>query len=99
MRKNLVHYLESGKRILPGIVGYDNTVIPEIENAILSGHHMVFLGERGQAKSRIIRGLVSLLDEAVPAIAGCEIHCEPLAPICSPCKARVAVEGDATPIR
>ena len=55
MRKNLVHCLETGNRILPGIVGYDETVIPDIENAILSGHHMVFLGERGQAKSRIIR--------------------------------------------
>ena len=59
MRKNLVHCLETGKRILPGIVGYDETVIPEIENAILSGHHMVFLGERGQGKSRIIRGLMA----------------------------------------
>ena len=63
MRKNLVRCLRSGERILPGIVGYDETVIPDIENAILSGHHMVFLGERGQAKSRVIRGLVSLLDE------------------------------------
>ncbi|MBI2209651.1 MAG: magnesium chelatase, partial [Deltaproteobacteria bacterium] len=57
MRKNLVHCLETEERILPGIVGYDDTVVPDIENAILSGHHMVFLGERGQAKSRIIRGL------------------------------------------
>ena len=60
MRKNLVRYLESGNRILPGIVGYDETVIPDIENAILSGHHMVFLGERGQGKSRIIRDSTEL---------------------------------------
>ena len=66
MRKNLVRHLESGERILPGIVGYEDTVIPEIENAILSGHHMVFFGERGQGKSRIIRGLLSLLDERIP---------------------------------
>jgi Mg-chelatase subunit ChlI len=74
MRKNLVHCLETGERILPGIIGYDDTVIPEIENAILSGHHMVFLGERGQAKSRIIRGLGSLLDEYIPIVQGCEIN-------------------------
>jgi len=62
MRKNLVRHIESGERILPGIIGYDETVIPEIENALLAGHHMVFLGERGQGKSRIIRGLISLLE-------------------------------------
>ena len=81
MRKNLVQHLESGNRILPGIIGYNDTVIPEIENAILSGHHMVFLGERGQAKSRIIRGLVSLLDERIPIVAGCEINDNPYQPI------------------
>ena len=82
LRKNLIRHLESGERILPGIIGYDDTVIPEIENAILSGHHMVILGERGQAKSRIIRSLVSLLDERIPIIQGCEVNDNPLAPIC-----------------
>ena len=82
MRKNLVRHLEKGERILPGILGYDDTVIPEIENAILSGHHMVFLGERGQGKSRIIRGLTSLLDERIPIIQGCEINDNPFHPIC-----------------
>jgi magnesium chelatase subunit I len=98
MRKNLVHYLETGKRILPGILGYDETVIPDIENAILSGHHMVFLGERGQAKSRIIRGLVSLFDEHIPIVQGCEINDSPFEPICRACRRRAAEEGDALPI-
>jgi magnesium chelatase subunit I len=98
MRKNLVQYLESGTRILPGIIGYDDTVIPEIENAVLSGHHMVFLGERGQAKSRIIRGLVSLLDERIAIIQGCEINDSPFNPICRGCRRRLEQEGDALPI-
>ncbi len=99
MRKNLVHCLESGKRILPGIVGYDETVIPEIENAILSGHHMVFLGERGQGKSRVIRGLVSLLDETIPIVQGCEINDNPYLPICRLCRKRAEELGDALPIQ
>lgn len=94
MRKNLVRSLQKGERILPGIVGYDETVIPEIENAILSGHHMVFLGERGQAKSRIIRGLVSLFDERIPIVQGCEISDNPFQPICRACQRRLAQEGD-----
>ncbi|MEW6271225.1 MAG: magnesium chelatase [Thermodesulfobacteriota bacterium] len=98
MRRNLIDALSRGERILPGIIGYDDTVIPEIENAVLSGHHMVFLGERGQAKSRMIRGLTSLLDEAIPAVAGCEIHCDPVAPICRRCKTLLARDGDAVPI-
>jgi magnesium chelatase subunit I len=98
LRKNLIRHLESGERILPGIIGFDDTVIPEIENAILSGHHMVILGERGQAKSRIIRSLVSLLDERIPIIQGCEINDNPLAPICRVCKRRVEEKGDGTPI-
>lgn len=98
MRRNLVHYLESAERILPGIIGYDETVIPEIENAILSGHHMVFLGERGQAKSRIIRGLVSLFDERIPIVQGCEINDNPFGPICRACRRRAEKEGDALAI-
>ena len=98
MRKNLVHILKTGKRILPGIIGFDDTVIPEIENAILAGHHMVFLGERGQAKSRIIRDLVSLLDERIPIVQGCEINDNPLNPICRVCRRRMEKEGDALPV-
>src|ERR1700739_4089577 len=99
MRKNLVHWLEGSKRILPGIVGYDNTVIPEIENAILSGHHMVFLGERGQGKSRVIRGLISLLDERIPVVQGCEINDNPFKPICRVCRKKSEELGDALPLQ
>jgi magnesium chelatase subunit I len=98
MRKNLVKCLQGGKQILTGIIGYEDTVIPEIENAILSGHHMVFLGERGQAKSRIIRNLVSLLDERIPIVQGCEINDNPLAPICHACRKRLEKEGEALPV-
>ena len=98
MRRNLLAMLARGERMLPGIVGFDETVIPEIENALLAGHHIVFLGERGQAKSRIIRGLTALLDEAIPAIEGCPLHDDPFRPICKSCRTRVAAEGDALPI-
>src|SRR2546425_7748938 len=92
--ETLVARLRSGEPLFPGIVGYDDTVVPQIENAILSGHDIVFLGERGQAKTRLARLLVGLLDEAVPALAGCEINDDPLAPICAACRARVAADGD-----
>src|SRR5689334_12169059 len=98
MRKNLLARLAAGERILPGIIGYDDTVVPELENAILAGHHVVFLGERGQAKSRIIRGLTTLLDPRVPAVAGCAINDDPCAPICRACRRRLAADGDALPI-
>src|SRR4051794_53719 len=98
MRRNLIGALSRDERILPGMIGYEDSVIPEIENAILSGHHMVFLGERGQGKSRMIRALTSLLDEQVPAVAGCEIHCDPLAPICRRCKTLLERDGDAVAI-
>ena len=98
MRRNLRARLAHGTRILDGIVGYDDTVIPEIENAILAGHHIVFLGERGQAKSRIIRSLTTLLDPWVPAIAGCQINDDPYQPLCRECRRRVAAEGDSIAI-
>jgi magnesium chelatase subunit I len=98
MRRNLLARLGRGERILPGIIGFDDTVIPEIENAILAGHHMVFLGERGQAKSRIIRALTSLLDPLVPAVAGCPINDNPFRPICKSCRERRAKDGDDLPI-
>lgn len=98
MRKNLLACLETGRKILPGIIGYEDTVVPEIENAVLSGHHMVFLGERGQAKSRIIRALVGLLDERIPIVQGCEINDDPFAPICRACRRRAEAEGDALPL-
>ena len=98
MRKNLLARLHSSEQILPGIIGYEETVIPEIENGVLAGHHMIFLGERGQAKSRIIRALTDLLDEYAPTIAGCEINDDPFAPICRRCVKLKAEKGDATEI-
>ncbi len=98
MRDNLLGRLRRKEKVLPGIVGYDDTVLPEIENGILAGHHMILLGERGQAKSRIIRSLASLLDEHVAAIEGCEINDDPFAPICGRCRALAAEQGDEMPI-
>jgi magnesium chelatase subunit I len=98
LRDNLIARLRSGSSFLPGIVGYDDTVVPQIENAILSGQDLVFLGERGQAKTRIARMLIGLLDEWMPALAGCEINDDPLAPICQACRDRVAQQGDGAEI-
>ncbi|PWT70592.1 MAG: magnesium chelatase [Chloroflexi bacterium] len=98
MRKNLVSKIRTGEELFPGVVGYEDTVIPQIENAILSGQDMVLLGERGQAKTRIARSLINLLDEETPAIAGCEINDDPFAPICKACQLRISEEGDDTPI-
>src|SRR5512139_3591842 len=78
MRENLVRALERGETLFPGIVGYEKTVIPQIENAILSGHDFILLGLRGQAKTRILRSLTRFLDERIPAIDGCEINDDPL---------------------
>src|SRR5919204_4124303 len=98
IRANLVRKLQAGEQLLPGIIGYDDTVIPQLINAILSRHNFILLGLRGQAKSRILRGLVDLLDERIPVVPGCEIHDDPMAPLCAACRARVAEEGDAMPI-
>src|SRR5690348_4148303 len=98
MRDNLVARLRRGDSFLPGIVGYDETVVPQIENAILSGQDVVLLGERGQAKTRIARLLTGLLDDAVPVLAGCEINDDPLLPICWKCRGVVAECGENTPI-
>jgi magnesium chelatase subunit I len=94
MRKNFLARLRAGQKLMPGIVGYEETVLPEIENGVLAGHHMIFLGERGQAKSRIIRSLADLLDDFVPAIKGCEINDDPYAPICRQCRRLLAENGD-----
>jgi magnesium chelatase subunit I len=99
IRDNLLRKLRADEAVFDGIVGYDDTVVPAVENAILAGHDMIFLGERGQAKSRIMRDLTKLLDDEVPTIAGCEINDEPFSPICSACKQLVADQGDETPIR
>jgi magnesium chelatase subunit I len=98
LRENLMSRLREGSPIFPGIVGYDDTVVPQIVNAILSRHNFILLGLRGQAKSRILRALTTLLDPEMPYIAGCEIHDNPYAPICRRCRELVAKDGDATPI-
>jgi magnesium chelatase subunit I len=98
IRDNLMSKLQAGEPLFPGIIGYDETVIPQLVNAILSRHNFILLGLRGQAKSRILRGLVDLLDEQIPVVPGCEIHDDPLAPLCAACRARIKQEGDAMPI-
>src|SRR5205814_9775898 len=98
VRDNLVCKLRAGQTLFPGIIGYDETVIPQLVNAILSRHNFILLGLRGQAKSRILRGLVDLLDERIPVVPGCEIHDDPVVPLCAACRARVAREGDRMPI-
>src|SRR6266446_2755228 len=94
MRRNLLARLRAGEPLLAGIVGYDDTVLPQLSNAIISGHDVILLGERGQAKSRIMRSLISLLDEAVPVIAGCEINDHPFDPICRRCLDLIEKDGD-----
>src|SRR3989440_6904745 len=98
MRANLLDKLRRGERIFPGIVGYDGPVIPQIVNAVLSRHTVILLGLRGQAKSRIIRQLVALLDPSIPVIAGSEVNDDPLRPISAYGRQTIEREGDHTPI-
>jgi magnesium chelatase subunit I len=98
LRKNLIAKMKSGDALFPGVVGYDETVIPQVENAILSGQDIVLLGERGQAKTRIARSLTNLLDETIPVIAGCEINDNPFEPVCAACRQKVAEHGDIVEI-
>jgi magnesium chelatase subunit I len=96
MRAILLRKLAAGEPLFPGVIGFDDSVIPQIANAILSRHNFVLLGLRGQAKSRILRSLVTLLDDSIPFIAGCEINDDPLKPICRACHERLAEMGDDT---
>ena len=96
MRGNLIARLASGEPILPGIVGDDETVIPAVENAVLAGQDIVFLGERGQGKTRMARQLVGLLDESIPVFAGSELRDDPFAPVTAAARERVSVDRDAT---
>src|ERR1700735_4806805 len=98
LRENLLQKMENGETLFSGVHGYDDTVIPQIINAILSRHHFILLGLRGQAKSRILRGLSGFMDAQVPVMEGCEIHDNPYAPLCRACRERSASEADATPI-
>ena len=98
IRDNVIRKLRAGDPLFPGIHGYDDSVVPQIVNAILSRHNFILLGLRGQAKSRILRALASLLDEHLPVVPGCEIMDDPLAPVCAACRARVQDEGDRLPV-
>ncbi len=98
MRANLIHTLSVGEPIFPGVLGYEDTVVPHIVNAVLSRHNLILLGLRGQAKSRILRQLGDLLDEEVPVIEGCEINDHPFRPICQRCRNLLEEMGDQTPI-
>ena len=98
IRNNLIAKIESGAELFPGIIGFDDSVIPQLENAVLAGQDIILLGERGQAKSRLIRHMASLLNDEVPVMSGCELNCDPMAPVCEPCKRAIAAGGDDAPI-
>ena len=98
MRANLIRKLEAGRPFFPGIIGYEDSVVPQVVNAILSRHNMILLGLRGQAKSRILRGLLEFLDDEIPVMAGCEINDNPFAPVCRACRTTLEEKGDQSPI-
>ncbi len=98
MRANLLRALRHGERLFPGILGYEETVLPGLVSAILARHSLILLGLRGQAKSRLLRSLVTLLDPTLPAVEGCEIHDDPLRPLCRRCRELIAERGDETPV-
>src|ERR1700739_4727421 len=98
IRANLLRPIERDETLFPGVHGYEDTVVPQIVNALLSRHNFILLGLRGQAKSRILRGLAQFLDAEIPVVAGCEINDDPLRPICRACREKIAAEGDTTPI-
>jgi len=99
LRANLLERLGTGAPLFPQVVGFGDSVLPVLERGLLAGHDLVMLGERGQAKTRLIRQIVELLDEQTPAIAGCEVNDHPYHPICAACRALLAEDGDAAPIR
>jgi magnesium chelatase subunit I len=98
LRDNLLERLRGREQMFPSIVGFDDSVLPGLERGILAGHDLILLGERGQAKTRLIRHLVELLDERVPAVAGCEVNDHPYRPICVRCRALVQEQGAETPV-
>jgi magnesium chelatase subunit I len=99
LRENLLAGMSRGDELFPDLVGFEESVLPALERGILAGHDLILLGERGQAKTRLVRSIVSLLDEQVPAVVGCEVNDHPFRPICGRCRSLVAGEGDAVGIR
>ena len=98
LRNNLIAKIRAEELLFPGIIGFEETVIPQLENAILAGQDLILLGERGQAKSRLIRSLIGLLDEHIPIVAQCEINDNPYSPVCRACRDKIAAQGEKTPI-
>ena len=98
IRRNAIARIQANEPLFEGILGYENTVAPQLENALLAGHDIVFLGERGQAKTRMIRSCIGLLDEYMPIVAGSEINDDPYHPVSKYAKDIVAAEGDKTRI-
>src|SRR5579862_9290811 len=98
IRHNAAARIAAGKPLVEGVLGFDDTVLPQLENAVLAGHDIILLGERGQAKTRIVRSLTALLDEWLPVVAGSEIRDDPFAPVSRQARELVAEEGDATPL-
>ncbi|HET7386975.1 MAG TPA: sigma 54-interacting transcriptional regulator [Nocardioidaceae bacterium] len=98
IRDNLLTRLRDGVPAFPGIVGFDETVLPQLESGLLAGHDLVLLGERGQGKTRLMRTVAALLDEWSPVVAGCEIHDDPAAPVCVRCRRLAAEQGDELPV-
>src|SRR5881396_2169580 len=93
LRNNVVAKIAAGEQLFPGVIGYEETVLPQLENALLAGHDVIFLGERGQAKTRMIRSLIALLDEWLPVIAGSEINDDPYHPISQHARVLLAERG------
>src|SRR5215471_21047117 len=98
LRQNLIRKLKQKENTFPGIIGYEDSVIPDVERALLSKHNILFLGLRGQAKTRMARQMTQLLDEYVPIVEGSEINDDPLHPISRYAKDLIAEKGDSTPI-
>src|SRR6476646_6543974 len=98
LRANLIKKLRTGEKLFRGIVGYDETVIPQLVNAILARHNIILLGLRGQAKSRIIRQLTELLDDEIPIVAGSEVNDDPFHPISAYGRHVLTQQGDTTPV-